>query len=93
MEGLGTSLLDAMACARPIVGTNAGGIPEVVVDGETGHVVPPRDADALADALIDLLTNEERSRSFAAAGFERVKRRFSVARMVADTLAVYEGLQ
>ncbi len=93
MEGLGTSLLDAMACARPIVGTDAGGIPEVVVDGETGHVVPPRDGDALADALIDLLTSEERARSFAAAGFERVTRRFSVARMVADTLAVYEGLQ
>src|SRR5690606_27552765 len=92
MEGLGTSLLDAMACARPIVGTNAGGIPEVVVDGETGHVVPPRDADALADALIDLLTNDERARAFSAAGFERVRTRFSVARMVADTLAVYEAI-
>lgn len=92
MEGLGTSLLDAMACARPIVGTNAGGIPEVVVDGETGHVVPPRDADALADALIDLLTNDERARTFAAAGFERVRNRFSVARMVADTVAVYEAV-
>lgn len=92
MEGLGTSLLDAMACARPIVGTNAGGIPEVVVDGETGHVVPPRDADALADALTDLLSDDERARAFAAAGFERVRHRFSVARMVADTLAVYEGV-
>lgn len=89
MEGLGTSLLDAMACARPIVGTDAGGIPEVVVDGETGHVVPPRDADALADALIDLLTNDERARGFGAAGFERVRKRFSVERMVEETLRVY----
>ena len=48
-EGLGTSLLDAMACRQPIVATRAGGIPEVVVDGETGLLVPPRDADALAD--------------------------------------------
>jgi len=92
MEGLGTSLLDAMACARPIVGTEAGGIPEVVLDGETGHVVPPRDADALADALIDLLTNDERARAFAAAGFERVRKRFSVERMVEETLAVYEAV-
>ncbi len=92
MEGLGTSLLDAMACARPIVGTNAGGIPEVVVDGETGHVVPPRDADALAEALIDLLRDDERARRFAAAGFERVRKRFSVERMVAETLAVYESI-
>ena len=92
MEGLGTSLLDAMACARPVVGTDAGGIPEVVVDGETGHVVPPRDADALAEALIDLLANDERARTFAAAGFERVRHRFSVERMVQDTLVVYEQI-
>lgn len=92
MEGLGTSLLDAMACARPIVGTEAGGIPEVVVDGETGHVVPVRDADALADALIDLLVHDERARAFAATGFERVRKRFSVERMVDETLAVYRGV-
>src|SRR5262249_23387082 len=42
-EGLGTSLLDAMACARPVVATTAGGIPEIVVDRETGFLVPPRD--------------------------------------------------
>ena len=45
MEGLGTSLLDAMACARPIVATDTGGIPEVVVHEETGLLVPPRDAE------------------------------------------------
>ena len=44
-EGLGTSLLDAMACGKPIVATTAGGIPEVVADGETGLLVPPRDHD------------------------------------------------
>src|SRR5690606_3638406 len=78
MEGLGTSLLDAMACARPIVGTNAGGIPEVVVDGETGHVVPPRDADALAEALIDPRINDERARAFSACGCARVSTRCCV---------------
>ena len=52
MEGLGTSLLDAMACARPIVATDTGGIPEVVLHEETGLLVPPRDAGALADALV-----------------------------------------
>jgi L-malate glycosyltransferase len=92
-EGLGTSLLDAMACARPIVATHAGGIPEVVLDGETGLVVPPRDADALAAALIDVLTDDARARRLAASGFDRVRTRFSVERMVQDTLRVYDQLR
>src|SRR5213075_463863 len=54
-EGLGTSLLDAMACARPIVATTAGGIPEIVEDGATGLLVPPRDAPALAAAIVRAL--------------------------------------
>src|SRR5438067_376414 len=54
-EGLGTSLLDAMACARPIVATSAGGIPEIVESGVTGTLVPPRDAHALAGAIVLLL--------------------------------------
>src|SRR3954464_11028666 len=54
-EGLGTSLLDAMACARPIVATRAGGIPEIVVDGVNGLLVEPRQPEALAAAIVELL--------------------------------------
>src|SRR6185503_2266450 len=57
-EGLGTSLLDAMACARPIVATEAGGIPEIVEDGVNGLLVPPRDAPALAAAIVRALKDE-----------------------------------
>jgi L-malate glycosyltransferase len=88
-EGLGTSLLDAMAASRPIVGTQAGGIPEVVVDGETGVLVPPRDAEALAAAILDMLRDEPKRRRMAEAGFARVGTVFSVGRMVEQTLAVY----
>lgn len=88
-EGLGTSLLDAMACARPIIATQTGGIPEVVEDGVTGLLVPPRDAAALAGAMEALLTDEPRREQLAAAGFERVRQRFTVERMVAQTLDVY----
>ena len=91
-EGLGTALLDAMALGRPIVATRAGGIPEVVVHGETGLLVPPRDAAALAAAVLDLLRDPTRSRRYAAAGLARVRDRFSVDRMVEETLAVYAGL-
>lgn len=89
-EGLGTSLLDAMACARPIVASAAGGIPEVVVDGQTGVVVPPRDRHALAAALVRLLNDEALRRTMGAAGRARVKQMFSVEEMVRGTMAVYQ---
>src|SRR5947199_3941814 len=57
-EGLGTSLLDAMGCERAIVATRAGGIPEIVADGETGVLVPPRDHAAMARAIVGLLEDE-----------------------------------
>src|SRR6188474_3665646 len=57
-EGLGTSLLDAMACSRAIVATRAGGIPEVVDDGVTGSLVPPRNHAAMAKAIVRLLKDD-----------------------------------
>jgi glycosyltransferase involved in cell wall biosynthesis len=91
-EGLGTSLLDAMACGRPIVATATGGIPEVVEDGVTGLLVPPRDAHALADAIARLLSDEALRLRMCAAGLSRVRERFTVERMVAETAAVYARL-
>jgi len=91
-EGLGTSLLDAMAASKPVVGTTAGGIPEVVVDGETGLLVPPRDAHAMAEAITRLLGNEQERLEMGRAGFARVSDRFTADRMVRETLAVYEQM-
>jgi L-malate glycosyltransferase len=89
-EGLGTSLLDAMACARPIVATRAGGIPEIVDDEVTGLLVPPRDAVALSQAIIRALEDERWRARIGDAGFARVSERFSAQRMVAATARVYE---
>jgi glycosyltransferase involved in cell wall biosynthesis len=88
-EGLGTSLLDAMACARPIVATSAGGIPEIVEDGVNGLLVPPRDAHALATSIVRLLEDEKLRQRIGASGFARVRERFTLERMVAETAAVY----
>src|SRR4051812_196962 len=88
-EGLGTSLLDAMACSRAVVATRTGGIPEVVADGDTGLLVEPRDHHAMAAAIVRLLRDEPLRRRMAAAGFARVTERFTVARMVSETAAVY----
>jgi glycosyltransferase involved in cell wall biosynthesis len=89
-EGLGTSLLDAMACSKAIVATQAGGVPEVVDEGRTGFLVAPRDHHAMARAIIRLLTGEPLRRQMGEAGFARVRERFTVERMVVETAAVYE---
>ena len=91
-EGLGTSLLDAMACRKAIVGTRAGGIPEVVDEGRTGLLVEPRDPHQLADAILRLIQDEAMRKRMAEAGYARVRERFTVERMVADTAAVYSRL-
>jgi glycosyltransferase involved in cell wall biosynthesis len=83
-------LLDAMACARPIVATTAGGMPEVVADGETGILVPPRDAEAQAAAIVRLLKDQPLRAAMGAAGERRVRERFSSERMVQDTLELYK---
>jgi len=91
-EGLGTSLLDAMACAKPIVATTAGGIPEIVEEGVNGLLVPPRDAASLAAAIVRLLRDAPLRQRMGAAGLARVTERFTVERMVEATAAVYDRL-
>ncbi len=89
-EGLGTALLDAMACRRPVVASRTGGIDEAVEDGRTGLLVEPRDEAGLADALVTLLEDDARRARMGDAGRARVEEKFSVDRMIADTLAAYE---
>lgn len=92
-EGLGTSLLDAMALAKPTVASDTGGIPEVVSHGETGLLVPPRDAHSLAAAIVELLKDPDRRARMGRAGLERVKRSFSVDEMVERTIGVYRTVE
>lgn len=89
-EGLGSAMLEAMACRRAIVGTRAGGIPEVVIDGNTGLLVPPHDDDALAAAIVRLLRDAGLRKALGDAGRQRVEDEFSAERLVTKTLAVYE---
>jgi len=89
MEGLGTSLLDAMAFGRPIVATAAGGIPDAVEDGTSGLLVPPRDVAGLAGALEALLGDPDRRRSLGERARERFLGHFTAERMVEGTLAVH----
>jgi glycosyltransferase involved in cell wall biosynthesis len=89
MEGLGTSVLDAMAFGRPVVATAAGGLAETVEDPLTGRLVPPRDPDALAAALLDVLDHPDQAEAMGARGRRRFEERFTARRMVEETLGVY----
>ncbi len=88
-EGLGSAVLDAMAMGLPVVGTRAGGIPEAVVHDETGLLVPPADAEALAAAMVRVLTDATLRQRFGDAGRRRVAEHFDVDALVEGTLAVY----
>lgn len=89
LEGLGTSILDAMACGKPTVGTRVGGIPEVVVDQTTGLLVPTHTPARMADAIEALLSDAPRREAMGAAARRHVERHFTVERMVAGTVEVY----
>ena len=89
LEGLGTSVLDAMCFSRPVVAARAGGIPDAVVDGETGRLVEPRDHESLARVLADTLASTASREQFGSAGRKRFLKRFTSAVMVEATLAAY----
>lgn len=91
-EGLGLVFLEAMATGLPVLSTNVSAIPEVVIDGETGTLVPPDDVDSLAAAMARLAEDPELRARFGAAGEARVKERFGLDRMVDETIAVYSEI-
>ncbi len=85
-------LLEAMALEKATVASSVGGIPEIIQEGVTGHLVPPQDPKALAEALLDLLTHPEKARRFGKAGRKRLERRFALRRMLEETFALYDEL-
>lgn len=90
-EGLPMTLLEAMRAGRAVVSTRIGGTPEAVADGETGVLVPVGDSAALGRALATLLADPARCRALGDAGRRRWVERFTAARMVADTEALYRA--
>jgi glycosyltransferase involved in cell wall biosynthesis len=86
-EGFGLALLEAMLASLPIVATNVSSIPEIVADGETGVLVPPDDASALADAVNRVLAEPG---AYGERGRSRARAEFSVAKMADRTVRVYD---
>ena len=88
-EGLGSAVLDAMAMGLAVVGTRAGGIPEAVVDGQTGLLVEPGAPAPLASAIVRLLEDPALRRRYGEAGRVRAREEFGVDKLVDGTLAAY----
>jgi glycosyltransferase involved in cell wall biosynthesis len=91
-ESFGNPLVEAMASGTPVVATRGGAFPEIVEDGRTGLLVERSDAQALAAAILQLLSNPDRRDAMAHAALERASTRFSWDRIIADLLEEYERL-
>jgi glycosyltransferase involved in cell wall biosynthesis len=88
-EGFGMVALEAMERARPVIASAVGGLPEIVADGETGLVVPPADAEALAEAIVSLAGDLARAVAMGEAGRERALEQFTPERCVERLEALY----
>ena len=91
-EGLGTSVIDAMACGRPVVATNVGGLPELVDPGKTGQLVSPHDPGSLADAILNILQDKALQVRYGHAASRRARQLFSAERKIAETLSIYHRM-
>jgi glycosyltransferase involved in cell wall biosynthesis len=92
MEPFGNVALEAMQMARPVVASNQGGLPEVVVDGETGYIIGPDDPEALADRIVKLAGDPVLAARMGAAGQERARLHFNLERYVENYVSLYRRL-
>lgn len=91
-EGFGVGLIEALLCKKPVIGTNSGGIPDIIKDGETGLLVPPKDPVALAEAIKLLLRNKRLARRLAKNGYQYVRANFTPERVAEQMLQVYQAV-
>ena len=91
-EPFGRVIIEGMAAGVPVIGMDAGAVPEIIEDGVSGVLVPPGDVEALANTVCSLLASPDRSRRLAQEARRRVEERFTVEQYVAGVQRVYEGL-
>jgi glycosyltransferase involved in cell wall biosynthesis len=89
-QGLGAMMLEAMALGRPVIASGVGGVLNVIEDNATGLIVPPSDSRSLADQIISLLKDPDRTVQLALAGQQRIRDQFSEQRMLSEMTALFE---
>ncbi len=91
-EPFGRVIIEAMATGRPVVATASGGVPEIVLDGQTGLLVPPEDAQSLASAIQTLLADSQRAQQMGAEGLTRAHQLFSADRVARQVQELYQRI-
>lgn len=91
-ETLGRVIIESMACGKPVVATKVGGIPEVVEEGISGYLVPPRNPHSSARAALKLLLNREKASQMGKEGRRRVEKLFDINKTIEKIVKVYESL-
>jgi glycosyltransferase involved in cell wall biosynthesis len=91
-EPFGRVLIEAMAAGKPVVATGAGAVGEIVEDGNEGILVPPGDSQALADAVVDILTHPQRAVKMGQSGLDTVRRRFDMQQHASAVQSIYQDL-
>ncbi len=91
-EGISNTIMEYMALSKPVVATESGGNSEIVVDGKTGFIVPPRAPEALAKAILRFIDDKELAKSFGKAGRRRLETDFSLERMIDDYIRLYRAV-
>ncbi len=89
-ETFGLVLIEAMSFGLPVIATDAGGVPEIVIDGQTGILVPPEDAAALRKAIQRLLKDDELRRGMGTRGRERVVQRYQLDDHMARLVEIFQ---
>jgi glycosyltransferase involved in cell wall biosynthesis len=90
-EGFGLVALEAMAASIPVIASRVTALPEIVIDGETGYLVGPKDVDGLGSSLLKLFSDLPAAGKLGQAGRRRLETEFSVEKMVEQTLEVYDS--
>ena len=91
-EAFGLVLIEAMAMGLPVISSNCDGVPEIVIDGETGKLIPPRNSEALTSAVMNMLINPDKMKAIGQAGRKRAVNVFDWHRVVSETILLYHHL-
>jgi glycosyltransferase involved in cell wall biosynthesis len=91
-EGISNSIMEYMAAGKPVIATDGGGTREIVIDGETGFLVPQKSPERVAETIDKLLNDDELRRNMGLMGKQMIQREFNIHRMTSEHVELYEKL-